>query len=94
MRNTLSRKIPNKDFVKKEKRSVPVMRTITVNDIVYYYRNSRLYNSMGKYIGIIHTSLDMPKYIARYIYMIGPDFPKEYDPTIYYRKNCPTKLTF
>lgn len=93
MRNTRSRKVPNKDFVKKEKRSVPNMRKITVNDIVYYYRKYKLYNSMGKFIGLILTECDMPRYVARYIKMIGPTFPKKYT-KIYHWRNCPTKLTF
>jgi len=92
MRNTPS-KIPKKDFIKREKRSVPNMRKITVNDIVYYYRNCKLYNSAGKYIGNIITRSDMPKYIARYISIIGPDFPKNYNRMYDYR-NCPTKLRF
>jgi hypothetical protein len=92
MRNTPS-KIPKKDFIKREKRSVPNMRKITVNDIVYYYHDCKLYNCAGEYIGNINNTRNSPKYIARYISIIGPDFPKIYNRMYDYR-NCPTKLSF
>lgn len=93
MRNTLSRKIPNKDFVKKEKRSVPKLRPITIDNVLYYYKGSKLYNSKGVYLGNIIIHGMTPKRLATYIKIMDGCFPKNY-PRLYYWRNCPTKLTF